>query len=233
MLNKTQLPDGSPTISEWPVRIWKIEEVPRQYAPAVHMWLKAPFSEYDFVYAPKRKTNAETFEYLFGYGNDTIVFLRRSSAGAVLHPVEIDRQQITEVETERELLNAKMILHYRENDAGKTLELPYIPSVYYLYDPFLNWLLGLEKGFMPGLAEQEHPRPQKLYRESLAMFNYSLNAYRLGSGFEQYQYESRQHRCKWMPWKKISEEWLKVSMERGRFELHSYGYLTQCAYCIR
>lgn len=233
MLNKKNLPDGSPTISEWPIRIWNIEEIPRQYASAVHIWLTTPFSEYDFVYAPKRKTNDETFEYLFGYGNGKIIYLRRDSQGAVSHPIEINRQQITEVETERELLNAKIILHYRERDTSKTLELSYVPSVYYLYDPFLNWVLGLDKEFMPELAEQGHPRPEKLYHESLAMFNYSLNAYRLGSGFEKYQYEFRQHRCKWMPWKKTIEEWLKVPMERGMFKLYSYGYFTQCVYCIK
>ena len=240
MLNRGNL-DGRPTMSEWPVRIWSLEEVPRQYETKVRDWLTGDFSEYDFVYAPKRRTNAKSFDYLFGYGNDKIVYIRKNPAAAskaleseaALQIVEIQKSQVVEALTERELLNAKIILHYHEKQGIKELQFPYVPSVYYLYDPFLNWILGIEKEFAPFVAEREHPRPEKLYRESLAMFNYSLGAYRLGSGFSDYQYESKHHRSKWMPWKKIVEEWLKIQMERGVFELHSFGYLTECVYHIR
>ena len=51
MLNRGNL-DGRPTMSEWPVRIWSLEEVPRQYETKVRDWLTGDFSEYDFVYAP-------------------------------------------------------------------------------------------------------------------------------------------------------------------------------------
>lgn len=235
MRNKKLLPDGRPTMSEWPVRIWNVDEIPPQYAD-VRLWLKSSFSEYDFVYAPKRNSNSQSYGYLFGYGNDEIIFCRKEpdeAAASPIQPIVIKRCQLTEVKTERELLNAKVILHYTDKEQQNKLEFPYVPSVYYLYDPFLNWLLGLEKEFLPTLAEQEHPRPDQLYHESLAMFNYSLGAYRLGNGFQEYQYEAKQHRCKWMPWKKTMEEWLKIPMERGVFKLHSFGYLTECAYCMR
>ena len=48
MLNRGNL-DGRPTMSEWPVRIWSLEEVPRQYETKVRDWLTGDFSEYDFV----------------------------------------------------------------------------------------------------------------------------------------------------------------------------------------
>lgn len=233
--------DKRPTISEWPVRIWSMEELPQKYAASVKAWLVGDFSEYDFVYAPKRRTNEASFEYLYGYGKDKIIYMREKwtedekllEGETALQIVEVKKQQVTKVRTQRELLNAKITLYYQEGAKQKELPFPYIPSVYYLYDPFLNWLLGLEKEFMPSAAERKHPRPEKLYRESLAMFNYSLGAYRLGSGFIDYQYEAKQHRSKWMPWKKILEEWLKIPMKRGLFELHSFGYLTECVYHIR
>lgn len=240
MSNKKQIPDKRPTISEWPVRIWSIEELPPQYDAQVRGWLKNDFSDYDFVHAPKRSSNDESFDYMFGYGNDRILYIAKDSVKAAkslesqcnLQMLEIEKQQITKVLTERELLNAKIILHYHAENGQSKLQLPYVPSVYYLYDPFLNWLLGLEKEFVPAVAEAEHPRPEKLYHESLAMYNYSMGAYRLGSGFSEYQYESKPHRCKWMPWKKTLEEWLKIQMERGLFELHSFGYFTECVYHI-
>ena len=81
-------------------------------------------------------------------------------------------------------------------------------------------MLGLEREFVPALAEQEHPRPEKLYQESPVMYNYVLAAYRLGDCIGDYKYTSEQHRHKWMPWKKVLEEWLEVPMSRGTFTLH-------------
>lgn len=241
MIKKEKVPDGRPTIAEWPVRIWARNEIPHQFEEQVGLWLKEDFSEYDFVFAPVRRTNPKSFSYLFAYGNDKILYLKESrqksenenSGEEAVKRTEIYRKQITMAATERELLNAKIILNYQDGEEQKTLEFPYVPSAYYLYDPFLNWVLGLGKDFMPALTERENPRPQKLYHESLVMFNYSLGAYRLGDSFQEYSYKSKQHRRKWMPWKKTLEEWLEISMERGTFELHSFGYLTECTYRIR
>lgn len=222
--------DGSPTMSEWPVRVWSEEEFPVQYAAQALKWCKGAFADYDFVYAKKRETSESSFDYLFGYGKDRFLFLQAADGEG--WALELRREQITGVVTWRELLEAAVILRYQEDGAEEERELclPYVPSVYYLYDPFLNWVLGLDKGFTPDLAEREQPRPKKLYQESLTMFNYSLNAYRLGPGFSTYEYNCAVHRSKWMPWKKTLEEWLQVPMERGTFEAHHFGYLTECVY---
>ncbi|MDE6907834.1 MAG: hypothetical protein K2P21_06680 [Lachnospiraceae bacterium] len=235
MLGGRHRVDGCPTVSEWPIRIWSAEEVPEQYAEAVNAWIKGGFSDYEFVYAPKRRTSRQSYAYMFGYGKDGVLFLKESDTGegeASIWKEEILREQITAVSVERELLKIKITLHYHNEEGQKELEFPYVPSVYYLYDPFLNWILGREKEFMPGAAEREHPRPQKLYHESLAMFNFSLEAYRLGEGFDDYCYESKVHRRKWLPGKKTLEEWLEVSMERGKFELHSLGYFRKWTYYL-
>lgn len=234
MLRKKCRVDGRPTVSAWPVRIWSAGEIPEQYAEVVNAWIKGAFSDYQFVHAPKRRTSQQSYAYVFGYGKDRILFLRESETGgeAAIRKEEILRQQIAAVSVERELLKIKIILHYHDAEGQKGLEFPYVPSVYYLYDPFLNWILGREKEFMPGVAEREHPRPRKLYHESLAMFNFSLEAYRLGDGFDDYRYESKVHRRKWLPGKKTLEEWLEVSMERGKFELHSLGYFRKWTYYL-
>lgn len=238
MAKKEQKPDGRPTTAEWPVKIWEIHEIPPEFARQAEEWMEGDFSEYSFVYAPKRRTKSDSFAYLFGYGKDKVLYLREklqdseNPSDTAVEMINFDRAAITKVRTTRELLDAKILVYYRGEKDQKMLEFPYVPSVYYLYDPFLNWILGIAKDFSPALAEREHPRPEKLYYESLVMFNYALAAYRLGEIFGEYSCRSEIHRHKWMPWKKTLEEWMEVSMERGKFELHSIGYLTECTYHV-
>lgn len=227
-MGKTQILDKQPTMREWPVRIWEESEIKPYFAEAVRKWLKGTFDSYEFVYAPKRSTNPDSYVYMFGYGNDEVFYMRKEMNA----PITFSKEQVISVSTERELLNAGILVNYQDGESQKKLEFPYVPSVYYLYDPFLNWLLGLEKDFTPMLAEKENPRPDRLYNESLVMYNYSIGAYRLGDKFTDYSYNARQYRCKWMPWKKDMEEWLEIPMERGTFKLHTIRYLTECSYEI-
>lgn len=228
---ETIVVDKRPTIAEWPVRIWAMEEIPKVFEIEARKSMKGTFAQYHMVYSPIRRTAPDSFEYMFGYGEEEIFYLKNEK-NEVRRTV-LKCSQIEEIYTERELLNAKIIVKYKadlQDRELQTLEFPYIPSVYYLYDPFLNWMLGLEREFVPALAEREHPRPEKLYKESPVMYNYVLAAYRLGDRIEDYKYTSEQHRHKWMPWKKVLEEWLEVPMSRGTFTLHSLEYLTECGY---
>lgn len=223
--------DKRPTMAEWPVQIWAMEEIPKIFAVEARESMKGTFAQYHMVYSPIRRTAPDSFEYMFGYGKDEIFYLKNDDGK--VRKTELQCSQIAEIYTQRELLNAKIIVKYKKDRLSKeleTLEFPYIPSVYYLYDPFLNWMLGLEREFVPAYAEREHPRPEKLYKESPVMYNYVLAAYRLGDRIEDYKYTSEQHRHKWMPWRKVLEEWLEVPMSRGIFTLHSLEYLTECGY---
>ena len=163
-------------MADWPMRIWSEEEFPDEYKSYVLGWMKRDFSEYSFVFAPGRSGYKTSYSYLFGYGEDELLYLTQVESG--IQMITLKRGDITAVKTFLELLNAKITLSYRWEDTEKQIEFPYVPSTYYLYDPFLNWLLGLEKDFHPSMAESRHPRPQKLYEESLVMFNLSLHAYR-------------------------------------------------------
>ena len=39
-MSKTQIVDSSPTLKEWPVRIWEIEEIPDLFAEEVRLWMQ-------------------------------------------------------------------------------------------------------------------------------------------------------------------------------------------------
>lgn len=222
--------DGRPTTAEWPVRIWNEWEIPTEFRKQVMGWIQGAFSESDFVFAPSRRRVQDSFTYLFGYEGERLIYLRKTELG--IQNVQLERSQIIEVYTQKELLNALLRITYRTDEMQHTIFLPYIPSTYYLYDPFLNWLLGRSKDFLPSEAEQKHPRPAKLYKESLTMYNYSLAAYRLGDRFETYAYRFEKRRRPWMPWRVFLEEWLEIPMDKGTFELHNFGYLTEYTYRI-
>ena len=158
-------PDPRPTMADWPKRIWTEEEFPDEYRAYVLSWMKRDFSEYSFVFAPGRSTCKTSCSYLFGYGEDDLLYLMQDESG--IQMITLKRGDITAVKTFLELLNAKITLFYQSEGAQKQIEFPYVPSTYYLYDPFLNWLLGLDKDFLPSVAESQHPRPQNYMKKVL------------------------------------------------------------------
>lgn len=223
--------DTTTTMAEWPMRIWAMNEFPEDYKPYAEDWMTEDFSAYHFVFAPKRKSIDDSYEYVFGYGKDSILHLKKTNTG--MQVTNILRSDIVSLKTKKELLNAEIKVRYTEDDTSKTLVFPYVPSTYYLYDPFLNWMIGIDREFDPAVLEAEYPRPEKLYNESIAVYNYSLHAYRLGNGFKDYKYTAEKFRPFWTPWKVIPKEWFEVSMEHGTFRLYSFRYLTECTYILK
>ncbi|MCI8298845.1 MAG: MarR family transcriptional regulator [Lachnospiraceae bacterium] len=226
--------------ADWPVKIWNIYEIPGKFREQALSWIKSDFAKYEFVYVPRQYTNPDSFAYLFGYGEDQLLYIKenickigkKGGEKINIQQIELDRHQIQEVLTFQELLNARFVLYYEEENELRTLKLPYNSSAYFLYNPFLNWILGIERDFDPGLAELKNPRPQKLCKESLVMYNYSLNAYRLGESFQNYTYESQPFIPAKKGLKNQLKEWLSIPMERGQFEAYRFGYQTECRYVL-
>lgn len=228
LLKKKQPLDGKPTMAEWPVKIWSAEEFPLPFQNEVSGWMTDDFTAYHFVYAPKQKTVESSHAYLFGYDKEKLLYLTQD--GEKISRTEFLKTQIRRITVKKELLHMSLNIQYEKNGSAKELSLPYVASVYYLYDPFLNWMLGLDREFQPAIAEKENPRPQKLLQESFAMYNFSLNAYRLGHGFSDYRYRRETKPLKWMPWKREVREWLEIPMERGLFTVFSDGYYKETCY---
>lgn len=224
MNNKNTKTIDQHTIADWPIEVHEINEIPRPYQVVILECLGDNLSNYVIIFAPACQMIKKSCDYLLAYGKKEIYYFYQDHDQIKL--VHIKRSEIDEVITRKELLDAAIVIRYKTGE----LVLPYVPSSYYLYDPFLNWLIGLDKDFSPVLAERENPRPRELYHDSLTMFNYSLAAYRLGKSFKEYKYDFERKRKKWMPWKSTLEESLVIAMERGTFHLHSFGYLTECTY---
>lgn len=212
------------TIADWPIEIHNLSEIPEEYQREILRSLNNNILDYVLIFAPACRMVKESFDYLFAYGKDEVVYFKKEF-GTIKHTV-IKRINIFKIITRKELLDAEIIIESKDG----MIVFPYVPSSYYLYDPFLNWLMGLKVDFLPHIAEQKNPRPKKLYYDSLTMYNYSLAAYRLGNGFQKYSYKVEKRRKKWVPWKSSLEEWLDIIMDRGIFHLHSLEYLTECIY---
>lgn len=213
------------TVADWPIEIHDSFAIPLIYQkPVLDSFEDNIFDNYVVVFAPACRMIKESRDYLFVYGQNEVVYFYQDKNA--IKQINIKRDNILKIIARKELLDAEIIVEYH----GGQIVFPYVPSSYYLYDPFLNWLMGLDKDFMPVIEERKNPRPRSLYHESLTMFNYSLSAYRLGSGFKEYSYNFEKRRKKWMPWKSSLEEWLDIVMERGSFHLYSFEYLTECIY---
>lgn len=211
-------------ITDWPIEMQNVNDIPKDYQEKVLTALNDNIFDYVLIFAPACLMVKESFDYLFAYGNNRIFYFYKEKN--IIKQIIVERNNIFEIIMRKELLDAEMIIKY---DQGE-LVLPYVSSSYYLYDPFLNWIIGLKKDFLPSLVERDNPRPRSLYHDSLTMFNYSLAAYRLGNKFKKYDYSFQKLRKKWMPWKSSIEEWLDVKMEKGTFHIHSFEYLTECTY---
>ena len=224
-MNNTERNTGDQhTITDWPIEIQNINDIPSDFQKQVLTAFGDNVFDYILVYAPACSMIKESLAYLFAYGNNRIFYFYKEKDS--IKKTIVEQNDIFEVITIKELLNTKIIIKYKYGE----LVFPYVSSSYYLYEPFLNWSLGLKKDFLPSSIERNNPRPRSLYQDSLTMFNYSLAAYRLGNKIKKYDYNFQKCKKKWMPWKSSMEEWLDVEMERGTFHIYSFEYLTKCTY---
>ena len=53
-------------MAEWPVRIWAMEEIPEIFDLEARKSMKGTFNQYHMVYSQIRRTEPDSFEYLFG-----------------------------------------------------------------------------------------------------------------------------------------------------------------------
>ena len=63
---ETTVVDKRPTMAEWPVRIWAMEEIPEIFELEARKSMKGTFNQYHMVYSPIRRTAPDSFEYMFG-----------------------------------------------------------------------------------------------------------------------------------------------------------------------
>ena len=93
--------DKRPTMAEWPVRIWAMEEIPEIFDLEARKSMKGTFNQYHMVYSPIRRTAPDSFEYMFGYGEGEIFYLKNEK-NKVRRTV-LKCSQIEEIYTQREL----------------------------------------------------------------------------------------------------------------------------------
>lgn len=206
--------DKKSTLSSWPLIIHNTDELNDYYKETVKSIEN--FTDYIVIYNPKE-------DYIIGYGQESVFYADKKTS-----LYYIKKQDIIEVETFKELLEAKLII----KSAKHTMTLHYVTSTYYLFDPLLDYVLDVE-GISLLALEKQYPKPKALYIDSLCMYNYCSYAYRLGTSIRNYDYKYKNRREKWMPWKLHKEEWLTISNTKGTFECYSYKYIIRCYYKLK
>lgn len=139
------------TITDWPIEIKNVNDIPKDYQKKVLIALKDNIFDYVVIFAPACLMVKESFDYLFAYGNNKIYYYYKEYD--VVKQIIVKRYNVFEVIMTKELLAAEMIIKY---DQGE-LAFSYVSSSYYLYDPFLNWIMDLRKDFLPSLVERDNP----------------------------------------------------------------------------
>ena len=86
-------------MAEWPVRIWAMEEIPEIFDLEARKSMKGTFNQYHMVYSPIRRTAPDSFEYMFGYGEGEIFYLKNEKNK--VRRIVLKCSQIEEIYTQR------------------------------------------------------------------------------------------------------------------------------------
>ncbi len=208
--------DKKPSLASWPYEIHKKEDIIEHYKDTISSIILDDFDSYKVIYFPM-------YDNMICYGNDMIYYIDQKNQ------IQMNRKDIIEVETFKELLEASMTIKTKDQQ----IKIRYVTATYFLFDPLLNYLCHLPDNYSLYKIEKMHPRPKALYIDSLCMYNYCLYAYRLGYDLLNYDYRYKNRREKWMPWKVHKEEWLSITNTQGVFQCYSYKYIIRCQYIFK
>ena len=205
----------SPALASWPLIVREFKDI-THYKQQVLNVIGEDKELYKIIYFPVNDS-------VLCYGEKKVLYFCEDEN------IEILTDDIVKIETFKELLEASITI----SSSDHTIKIQYVTATSYIFNPFLNYLCQLDEDCSLDSIEKKNPRPKSLYLESLCMYNYYLDAYRLGSKVSHYDYRYRNKRERWMPWKVHKEEWLSVDNEYGIFKCYSYKYIIKCEYIMK
>ncbi|MCQ5128870.1 hypothetical protein NE562_04305 [Butyricicoccus faecihominis] len=171
--------DGAPTLRDWPVRIWDEGEIQPLYRPHLEFWLKQGLSLEHLLFVPALPYQKKSVEYMLAVRDGEILLLCREGDTGIT-PVCIRRDQLRYAALITELLYSRLDLYWSDGGAIHCSSAAFNRTTLDLFLPALHTLLGLPMDFDCRQAAEAHPRPSALANEHYALYQFALDAYRLG-----------------------------------------------------
>ena len=72
------------TIADWPIEIHDLNDIPKEYQESVSTYFKNNILDYVLIFAPACRMVKESFDYLFAYGRDEIIYFN-NEFGLIKH----------------------------------------------------------------------------------------------------------------------------------------------------
>lgn len=222
--------DKSPTIKDWPVRIWALQEIKPAYLPYLEPWLSQGLALEHLIFVPELPYGKGTPEYMLAIREGEVLFLC-PNAGRAIETALVQRERLLYLLYRTDLLlNWLDFCLLGKNGEPRILSAPFNRTTLHLFLPALNTLLGLPMNFDVLAEVQKSPVPKALKEENYAVYNHAADALRLGPSIT--EYHGRRLRLPILRRLKKHEQACVYSfpMERGLFLQKLDGYQTAAYY---
>lgn len=185
-MNLLRLIDKSPTIKDWPVRIWEPAEIKPAYLPCLEPWLRQGLALEHLVFVPELPYGKGTPEYMMAVREGQVLLLCPGPGGSIQTDLAL-RERLLYILYRTDLLLNWLEFCVRGDDgAPRILTAPFNRTTLHLFLPALNTLLGLPFDFDVLAQAKKSPVPRALKEENYAVYNHAPNALRLGPEITEY-----------------------------------------------
>ena len=174
-------------ILEWPKRVEDPAILPLSLRNPFLEWAGDSLSGCNAVYIPKQTRQKRSLPCLLACrDNCFLVLLEDRGRDLIRH--EFRTQDISALRWSRILLDCGLEFHYCMDGADHSVFIPFNRAQDKLFLPFISIATGNAPDFDCSAAEAAHPRPRMLRKQNVALYNYSVDGYRMGPDLDSYVY---------------------------------------------
>ena len=186
-MNETSKPSNRDLIIlEWPKRVEDPAILPLSLRNPYLDWTGGSLIGCYAVYIPKQTRQRRSLPCLLACRGSRFLVLLEGHDSLIRHA--FDAQDISALRWSRILLDCGLEFHYCMDNADRSVFIPFNRAQEKLFLPFINTATGNAPDFECTEAEAAHPRPRMLKEQNVALYNYSVDGYRMGPDLDSYEY---------------------------------------------
>lgn len=174
--------DGKPTLSSWPVRIWDKSEIKPEYMPFLDDLFENGLELEHLIFVP---AFLYTHEYMMAVTEGQVRIISKGKTGELTCET-VKAGQLLYIKHVIELLYSRIDFYWFDGQKLHCSSAAFNRTTLDLFLPAIHTLLGLPFNFSCDEAESRENRPDKLFSEDYALYQYSINAYRMGDRLKTY-----------------------------------------------